>query len=43
MVCEEYLKEVVGVLERLADLQLEYAEICEQLAFEAYTELLTSV
>jgi hypothetical protein len=39
---QEYLTELVAVLERFADLQLEYAEICEQLAFEAYTKVITS-
>lgn len=39
MSSQNSLGEVVAILRRLADLQLEYAEICEQKAQELYLDI----
>jgi hypothetical protein len=39
MSSQNSLDEVVAILRRLADLQLEYAEICEQKAQELYLDM----
>lgn len=38
---QEYLQEIATLLHRFADLQLEFAELCEQQAYEALVDLVT--
>ncbi len=40
MTVQEYLNELAILLHRFADLQLEYAELCEQQASEIYAQLI---
>lgn len=42
MVSAEELQELAGLLHRLADLQQEYAEICELKATEILSELVST-
>ena len=41
MISAEELQELAGLLHRLADLQQEYAEICELKAAEIFAELVS--